>query len=311
MNLKNIINLKIRNKLVDKLSSFSNYQINFTDYWGNWTIGVGDKILDMRILNPDFYLMLFSGGSNGIANAYVKGFWECDDLYELFRAFVKNIKLIDTFETGYLKFDVLKNRLLHSLSSNSKLGSKRNIHAHYDLGNDFFELFLDETMTYSSAIFESENSSLKQASINKLDHICKKLNLNETHHVLEIGGGWGSFAIHAAKNYGCEITTTTISEAQFEYMKQRFSELGLNHKIHLLNQDYRNLSGNFDKIVSIEMIEAVGNKFLGTFFSICSKLLKPEGQMCLQSITMPDDRYPEYLKNTDFIQTYILSLIHI
>ena len=120
MNLKNIINLKIRNKLVDKLSSFSNYQINFTDYWGNWTIGVGDKILDMRILNPDFYLMLFSGGSNGIANAYVKGFWECDDLYELFRAFVKNIKLIDTFETGYLKFDVLKNRLLHSLSSNSK-----------------------------------------------------------------------------------------------------------------------------------------------------------------------------------------------
>ena len=305
MNLKNIINLKIRNKLVDKLSSFSNYQINFTDYWGNWTIGVGDKILDMRILNPDFYLMLFSGGSNGIANAYVKGFWECDDLYELFRAFVKNIKLIDTFETGYLKFDVLKNRLLHSLSSNSKLGSKRNIYAHYDLGNDFFELFLDETMTYSSAIFESENSSLKQASINKLDHICKKLNLNETHHVLEIGGGWGSFAIHAAKNYGCEITTTTISEAQFEYMEQRFSESGLNHKIHLLNQDYRNLSGNFDKIVSIEMIEAVGNKFLGTFFSICSKLLKPEGQMCLQSITMPDDRYPEYLKNTDFIQTYI------
>ena len=130
-------------------------------------------------------------------------------------------------------------------------------------------------MTYSSAIFESENSSLKQASINKLDHICKKLNLNETHHVLEIGGGWGSFAIHAAKNYGCEITTTTISEAQFEYMEQRFSESGLNHKIHLLNQDYRNLTGNFDKIVSIEMIEDVGNKFLGTFFSICSKLLKP------------------------------------
>ena len=305
MNIKKIINLKIRNKLITKFKPFSYYKINFTDLWGNWIIGNGDKSINVKIINPDFYLMLFSSGSNGIANAYIRGFWECDDLYELFRGFVKNIKLIDTFETGSLKFGILKNRLVHFFSSNSKLGSKKNIQAHYDLGNDFFKLFLDDTMTYSSAIFESRNSSLKEASINKLDLICKKLNLNETDHVLEIGGGWGSFAIHAAQNYGCEVTTTTISEEQYQYMNQRFSKLNLNKKINLLNKDYRSLSGNYDKIVSIEMIEAVGDKFLGTFFSTCSKLLKSKGQMLFQSITMPDDRYPQYLKNTDFIQTYI------
>ena len=305
MNIKKIINLKIRNKLITKFKPFSYYKINFTDLWGNWIIGNGDKSINVKIVNPDFYLMLFSSGSNGIANAYIRGFWECDDLYELFRGFVKNIKLIDTFETGSLKFGILKNRLVHFFSSNSKLGSKKNIQAHYDLGNDFFKLFLDDTMTYSSAIFESRNSSLKEASINKLDLICKKLNLNETDHVLEIGGGWGSFAIHAAQNYGCEVTTTTISEEQYRYMNQRFSKLNLNKKINLLNKDYRSLSGNYDKIVSIEMIEAVGDKFLGTFFSTCSKLLKSKGQMLLQSITMPDDRYSQYLKNTDFIQTYI------
>ena len=305
MNIKKIINLKIRNKLITKFKPFSYYKINFTDLWGNWIIGNGDKSINVKIINPVFYLLLFSSGSNGIANAYIRGFWECDDLYELFRGFVKNIKLIDTFETGSLKFGILKNRLVHFFSSNSKLGSKKNIQAHYDLGNDFFKLFLDDTMTYSSAIFESRNSSLKEASINKLDLICKKLNLNETDHVLEIGGGWGSFAIHAAQNYGCEVTTTTISEEQYRYMNQRFSKLNLNKKINLLNKDYRSLSGNYDKIVSIEMIEAVGDKFLGTFFSTCSKLLKSKGQMLLQSITMPDDRYPQYLKNTDFIQTYI------
>ena len=305
MNIKNPFNLSIRNKLINKLNKFSSYKINFTDNWGIWTIGEGDKIINVKILNSNFYLMLFSGGSNGIANAYIKGYWECDDLHELFRAFVKNIELLDSLETGYLKFDVLKNRFMYLLSSNSRSGSKKNIHAHYDLGNDFFKLFLDETMTYSSAIFESENSSLKDASINKLDHICKKLNLNETHHILEIGGGWGSFAAHAAQNYGCEVTTTTISQEQFQYMKKKFFDLGLSDKIHLLNEDYRNLSGRYDKIVSIEMIEAVGDQFLGTFFSVCSKLLIPGGQMCLQSITMPDDRYPKYLENTDFIQTYI------
>ena len=305
MNIKNPFNLAIRNKLINKLNTFSSYKINFTDNWGIWTIGEGDKIINVKILNSDFYLMLFSGGSNGIANAYIKGYWECDDLHELFRAFVKNIELLDSLETGYLKFDVLKNRFMYLLSSNSRSGSKKNIHAHYDLGNDFFKLFLDETMTYSSAIFKSENSSLKDASINKLDHICKKLNLNETHHILEIGGGWGSFAIYAAQNYGCEVTTTTISQEQFQYMKKKFLDIGLSDKIHLLNEDYRNLSGRYDKIVSIEMIEAVGDQFLGTFFSVCSKLLIPGGQMCLQSITMPDDRYPKYLENTDFIQTYI------
>ena len=152
MNIKNPFNISIRNKLMNKLNKFSSYKINFTDNWGIWTIGEGDKIINVKILNSDFYLMLFSGGSNGIANAYIKGYWECDDLHELFRAFVKNIELLDSLETGYLKFDVLKNRFMYLLSSNSRSGSKKNIHAHYDLGNDFFKLFLDETMTYSSAI---------------------------------------------------------------------------------------------------------------------------------------------------------------
>ena len=305
MNIKKYINSIIRKKLIKKLNKFSTYKIIFTDELGVWTIGEGNKIINVKILNPDFYLMIFSGGSNGIANAYTKGYWECDKLYELFRAFVRNIELLDSLESGYLKFDILKNRLIYILSSNSKSGSKKNIHAHYDLGNNFFKLFLDDTMTYSSAIFESENSSLQDASINKLDIICKKINLNESHHILEIGGGWGSFAIYAAENYGCEVTTTTISQQQFEYMEKKFSDLGLRKRIHLLNEDYRNLSGCYDKIVSIEMIEAVGDQFLGVFFSMCSKLLAPGGQMLLQSITMPDERYPKYLKNTDFIQTYI------
>jgi cyclopropane-fatty-acyl-phospholipid synthase len=184
-------------------------------------------------------------------------------------------------------------------------GSKENILAHYDLSNDFYKLWLDDTMTYSCGVFEKESTTLKEASIEKLDRICRKLNLGVNDNILEIGTGWGSFAIHAVKNYGCNITTTTISDAQYEYAKNKISEEGLTDKITLLNQDYRNLSGSYDKIVSIEMIEAVGHEYVPLFFKTVSKLLKKDGLFALQGITYNDHNFEEYKDSVDFIKKYI------
>ena len=191
------------------------------------------------------------------------------------------------------------------LRRNTRAGSKRNISAHYDLSNDFFALMLDPTMTYSCGIFPSRESTLEDASIEKYDHICRKLQLSPSDHVIEIGTGWGGFAEHAVKNYGCRITTTTISDEQHVYAERRFREAGIDDRVRLLKQDYRDLSGKYDKLVSIEMIEAVGEKFLPGYFAKCSDLLKPDGMMCLQAITIPDHRYDEYRKSVDFIQRYI------
>jgi cyclopropane-fatty-acyl-phospholipid synthase len=193
----------------------------------------------------------------------------------------------------------------HFLHRNTLRGSRKNIEAHYDLGNSMFELFLDPTMMYSSGIFENKDDSMEQASIIKLDRICQKLQLNENDRILEIGTGWGGFAIHAAKNYGCHVTTTTISRQQYDYAEKRIKQEGLQDRVTLLCEDYRNLTGKFDKLVSIEMIEAVGHEYYKTYFRHCSDLLKPEGMMLLQSITIADQRYQAAKKEVDFIQRYI------
>jgi cyclopropane-fatty-acyl-phospholipid synthase len=191
------------------------------------------------------------------------------------------------------------------LRRNTRTGSKRNIADHYDLSNDFFAAMLDPTMTYSSGVFLTSTSTLAEASAEKYDRICRKLLLTPNDHVLEIGTGWGGFALHAAKHYGCQVTTTTISQEQHAFAATRIREALLEDRITLLSDDYRDLHGHYDKLVSIEMIEAVGEKFLPEYFSKCSELLKPEGMMLLQAITIPDFRYDRYRKSVDFIQRYV------
>ena len=194
----------------------------------------------------------------------------------------------------------------HRLRGNTLAGSRRNISYHYDLGNDFYRLFLDPTMTYSCAYFQTLNDSLEQAQLNKFERICRKLDLKATDHLLEIGTGWGGFAAYAAKNYGCRITTTTISRRQHDYAKQLFAGMGeAGERITLLLEDYRNLRGQFDKIVSIEMFEAVGLHFYDDYFGACDRLLKPDGKMVMQAITMNEQKFPVYRKRCDWIQKYI------
>lgn len=208
-------------------------------------------------------------------------------------------------DSGWAKLLKPINNYIHRKRQNTLTGSKENILAHYDLSNDFYKLWLDNSMTYSCGVFKDETTTLEEASIEKLDRICRKINLSENDSILEIGTGWGSFAIHAAKNYGCNITTTTISDAQYDYAKNKIFEEGLDDKITLLNQDYRNLTGTFDKIVSIEMIEAVGHEYVPLFFQKVSKLLKKDGLFALQGITYNDHNFDDYKHSVDFIKKYI------
>jgi len=196
-------------------------------------------------------------------------------------------------------------KIFHAFNRNTRQGSRKNIAAHYDLGNEFYALWLDPTMMYSAAYFDTDSTTLDEAAVAKLDRICRKLDLSEQDSVIEIGTGWGGFAIHAARHYGCHVTTTTISKEQHDYAKQAIRDAGLEDRITLLFQDYRDLTGRFDKLVSIEMIEAVGHEYHDTFFRKCCELLKPEGQMLLQAITIADQRYDTYKKGVDFIKRYI------
>lgn len=248
---------------------------------------------------------LVTGGSVGAAESYVAGDWSTPDLTALLRFFTRNIDTMNSFEDKFSWVSKPALKGLHWLNRNTPEGSRKNISAHYDLGNDLFELFLDPTMMYSSAIYPSEDSTLEEAAVHKLDTICRKLDLKPTDRVVEIGTGWGGFAIHAAKHYGCHVTTTTISKEQLELAKERVKAEGLEERITLLFDDYRDLEGQFDKLVSIEMIEAVGPQFLDSYLSQISTLLKPDGLALIQAINMPEQRYKRALKNVDFIQRFI------
>ena len=268
--------------------------------------GPGGSIVgELNVVDRACYVDILTGGSIGAAESYMTGDWTSPDLAALMRLMVRNMDVLDGMEGGLAKLSKPVLKVMHRLNQNMVKGSKRNIAAHYDLGNDFFQTFLDPTMMYSSALFPSAESTLEEGSRNKLKTICEKLQLSDQDHVVEIGTGWGGFAIYAAQNYGCKVTTTTISKQQYELARQRVKEAGLEDKITLLLEDYRRLEGQFDKLVSIEMIEAVGWKFYNTYYETCSRLLKPNGLMLIQAITIADQRYERAKRDVDFIQRYI------
>ena len=249
-------------------------------------------------------------GNVGFGEAYMDGDWETPDLRAVIEWFIHNLRRDPTLRgssqrirgLGWLK---LANRAFHLLRPNSLTNSRRNIAEHYDLGNDFYRLWLDPTMTYSAAKFESADQTLEQAQRAKYDALCQKLKLKPGDRVLEIGCGWGGFSLHAATNYGCHVTGVTISQAQYEEACRRVRDAGLCDKIDIRLQDYRKIEGQFDKIASIEMLEAVGDKYLETYFAKCDELLAPHGMLAFQVITVPDNEFDDLRKGTDWIQKHI------
>ena len=257
------------------------------------------------VKDPRFYSDIAFAGSVGAGEAYMQGYWTCSDLTALVRLLLLNRDVLDGMDQSLSRLKAPLHKLLHWFNRNSRRGSRKNIEAHYDLGNELFQQFLDPTLMYSAAYYQSPTMNLEQAAIAKLDRICLKLELSPEDHVLEIGTGWGGFAIHAAQHYGCHVTTTTISKEQYELACQRIKQAGLDDRITVLLDDYRDLQGQYDKLVSIEMIEAVGHQYLPTYFSQCSHLLKPNGMMLLQAITIADQQYHAALRDVDFIKRYI------
>jgi cyclopropane-fatty-acyl-phospholipid synthase len=262
-------------------------------------------IADIYIHHANVYSDILFGGSVGAGESYMSGRWSSPNLTAVMRLFARNIATLDAIDSKQSFTSKTLLRIFHWLNRNTFSGSRKNISAHYDLGNDFFKLFLDESMMYSSAIYPQPESSLAQAAQFKLQRVCEKLQLNANDHLLEIGTGWGGMAIYAATHYGCRVTTTTISRQQYEHAVDRVKESGLADKITVLFDDYRELSGEFTKLVSIEMIEAVGHEHYDQYFSICSKRLAPNGLMLLQAITIKDQRYEQAHHAVDFIQRYI------
>lgn len=275
----------------------------------NQCFSFGDHTAELaatiRVTSPAFYRKVAWGGSIGAGEAYMDGLWSADDLPAIIRIMVRNQDALNRLEGRLAKLAGMGQRLFHLLHDNTRRGSQRNIASHYDLGNDFYQLFLDPTMAYSSGFFTRPDCTMEEASIAKFDQICRKLRLGPGMTVLEIGTGWGGFALHAAREYGCHVTTTTISQQQHAYAAAQIAAAGLSNQISLLLQDYRDLTGQFDRLVSIEMIEAVGHRHLPTFFAVCGQRLKPDGMGLIQAITVPDRAYDNYVKNPDFINRYI------
>ena len=259
----------------------------------------------LQVRHPRFFRALALGGTIGAAEAYMQGWWSCDDLPAMCRLAVANMEWMQQRERGWARLAAPAHMLGHALKRNTLRGSRRNIAAHYDLSNDFFRLFLDDNMMYSSAVFPRPDSSLEEASRYKVDRICKKLALVPEDHLLEIGTGWGGFALHAAREYGCRVTTATISQQQCELARQRVRAASLDGRVEVVLADYRDLQGQYDKLVSIEMIEAVGHHYFDTYFGCCSRLLKPEGLMLLQAIVIGDWAYERARRSVDFIKAYI------
>jgi len=261
---------------------------------------------EVHVLHPSFYSAVAFGGSIGAGESYMAGAWKASDLTAVVRIMLRNRSIGNEIDGGLSKgLARTVHKLYHMKRRNTEVGSRRNIAAHYDLGNDFYALFLDSTLTYSCGIFETADSTLEQAAVAKYDRICRKLGLTPSDHVLEIGSGWGGFAIHAARHYGCRVTTTTISRAQYELARQRIQDAGLEDRIELLCRDYRHLQGKYDRLVSIEMIEAVGREYLGEFLRCCGERLKADGSMVLQAITIVDQEFEQHSRSVDFIKRYI------
>lgn len=275
---------------------------------GGGTFVAGDPAeppVTIEVLDERFYEAVAFGGAVGAGEAYAAGWWSAGDLTGVVRLLVKNRATLEDLERGSASPAGWLRRGLHLLNANSRRGARRNIRAHYDLGNDFFQLFLDETLTYSCALFDRPDATLAEASIAKYDRIARLLDLGPADHLVEIGTGWGGFAIHAASRYGCRVTTTTISPAQLALARERVRAAGLEGRITLLGADYRDLRGRFDKLASIEMIEAIGAEQYPAFYRQCDRLLAPHGRAVIQAITIADEHYESARREVDFIKRYI------
>ncbi|MBB1315364.1 class I SAM-dependent methyltransferase [Aliivibrio sp. SR45-2] len=296
-----------RKILLDYLGRMTQASLTINDEKGQVILGNPLATLQavVEINNTEAYRKILFGGGIGASEAYVSGWWTSPNLTKVIQVLGREQGVLDRVESSFSKVIQLFDLMNHKRNKNTEEGSKKNILAHYDLGNEMYKTFLDKEMLYSSAIYPHADANLEEAQLFKLQTICERLELKEGETLLEIGTGWGALAIYAAQHYGVKVTTTTISDAQFEFAQQRVKALGLEDKITLLKQDYRTLEGQYDKLVSIEMIEAVGHEYLSIFFDVCSRHLKPEGKMLIQAITISDQRYDQYRKSVDFIQRYI------
>ncbi|MBF6036885.1 class I SAM-dependent methyltransferase [Pseudomonas sp. P155] len=297
----------LRRGVLRQLAQLKNGQLLVVEDGERLMFGTpGSALLgEIHVLDPAVWGMVAGNGSIGAGEAFIHGYWNSPDLTAVVRVFVSNLDVLDAMEGGLARLSRPLVQGLHWLNRNTRKGSQKNIAAHYDLGNDLFEQFLDPTMMYSAAQFLTPEDSLEQAQLNKLERICQKLALQPSDHLLEIGTGWGSMALYAAQHYGCRVTTTTLSKEQYAFTAQRIEQLGLQDRVTLLLKDYRDLTGEYDKLVSIEMIEAVGHRFLPTYFKQCAQLLKSNGLMLIQAITIREQRYEQAKRGVDFIQRYI------
>ncbi|MBU8977769.1 cyclopropane-fatty-acyl-phospholipid synthase family protein [Lysobacter sp. MMG2] len=298
----------LRGRVVSQLNALRSGAVVLHDPWGSITLGENAghaRWPTLRVSDTRFYRAVALGGSVGAAEAYMDGAWTCDDLVGLVRLLVRNRDLLDNVERGPARAAGWALRLAHALRRNTASGARRNIAAHYDLGNTFFRLFLSDDLMYSSALFEREDETLEAASKRKLDTICSKLQLRQGDRVLEIGTGWGGFAVHAAREYGCHVTTTTLSREQYELAGQRVAEAGLQDRVAVLLRDFRELDGTYDKLASVEMVEAIGPENLRRYFACIGERLSEKGLALVQAITIEDHRYEQAVRSVDFIKRYV------
>jgi cyclopropane-fatty-acyl-phospholipid synthase len=296
-----------RQLVITLLGHLQHGQLSLRDGEATLTFGMADSDLqaEVRVLDPAFYRRLLLGGSIAAGETWVEGLWTSQDPVTLVRLLARNMALLDRLERRFGWLSLPLNKLRHWSSRNTLTGSRVNIAAHYDLGNRLYQGFLDSHMQYSSAIYPTADATLEEGQKAKLRTICERLALGPDDHLLEIGTGWGGLAIYAARHYGCRVTTTTISQAQHDHARDWIAAAGLEDRITLLLEDYRKLEGRYDKLVSIEMIEAVGHAFLPDYFRQLSRLLKPGGRLLIQAITIADQRHAQYVRSVDFIQRYI------
>lgn len=299
------VNRMARRLVLRRLRGVTRGGLLLTDQRGTTLLGNPPATGELTVHRSRFFRRVAVGGALGAADSFVDGDWDSPDLTAALQVLARNSTALQRVERGTPSLLRPVRNGLNRLRRNTLQGSRRNIAAHYDLSNAFFSLMLDPTMSYSSGCFSSREASLEEASTEKYDRICRKLAIGPHHHVLEIGSGWGGFAEHAASRYGCRVTATTISDQQLDFARKRVADARLADRVELLSCDYRRLEGVFDRVVSIEMIEAVGQEFLAGYFRKCSSLLVPDGAMALQAITIPDYRFAAYRRSVDFIQRYI------
>lgn len=297
----------LRRRLLAQLAPMKGGRLQLRDALGDVTLGDADGALQVTVWvdHPAFYRAVAAQGSVGAGESYIRGEWRCDNLVALVQLLVRNRALLDGMERGPARMGGWLLQGWNRLRRNTREGSRRNIAAHYDLGNAFFSLFLSSDLMYSSALYAEPGDTLEVASQRKLARICDQLQLQPGDRVIEIGTGWGGFAVYAALHHGCHVTTTTISREQYALATERVARAGLQDRVTVLLKDYRDLDGQYDKLVSIEMIEAIGAQYLDTYFATLTRLLKPDGLAMLQAITIEDERYEQARRSVDYIKRFV------